>query len=107
MKKIKIKGLSNEVYSKGRIDIFRISLSEELVNNIQGVFEKLEFSKDVINNLDIHYPSTEGYYFFYNPKVKAHLFFERGVLNLIFDSNLPREKIILIMSEFFIFPGQE
>ena len=104
MKKLKISGISSEKYPKGRIDIFRIPLSEDLVFNMEGLFKDLGFDKEVINDLDIHYPSTRGRYFFYSNNVKAHLFFDGNELNLIFDTTLDREEINKIVEKYFQFP---
>jgi len=104
MKKPKISRISSEEYPKGRIDTFRIPLSEDLVFNMEGLFRDLRFDKEVINDLDMHYPSTKGYYFFYSDKVKAHLFFEENKVNLIFDTSIPKEEINEIVERYFEFP---
>ncbi|MBU2616138.1 MAG: hypothetical protein KKC19_03470 [Nanoarchaeota archaeon] len=104
MDKLKIKGISSESYPGGRLDIFRIALSEGLVFNMESLFKALGFDKGVINDLDMHYPSTRGRYFFYSSNVKAHLFFEEDELDLIFDTSLPREKINRAVEKYFEFP---
>ena len=101
MEKPKIQGIYSEEYPKGRIDLFKIPLSEEVVYGIEGTFRDLGFSEEVINDLDMHYPSTKGYYFFYSPKIKAHLFFEGNFLNLVFDTNLPKKDIMEKMKKYF------
>ena len=104
MEKPKIQGIYSEEYLKGRIDLFKIPLSEEVVYGIEGTFRDLGFSEEVINDLDMHYPSTKGYYFFYSPDVKAHLFFEGNFLNLVFDSGLSKKEITEILDNYFKFP---
>ena len=104
MENLKILGIYSEEYPGGRWDMFKIPLSEELVYKMENVFKELGFSEDVINDLDIHYPSAKGYYFFYSPRVKAYLFFEGDVLNLIFDSGLSKKEINKILEKYFEFP---
>ena len=106
MDKLKIKGISNESYPGGRLDIFRIALSEDLVFNMESLFRALGFDEGVINDLDMHYPSTGGRYFFYSSNVKAHLFFEKDELDLIFDTSLPREEINKAVEKYFEFPKE-
>jgi len=104
MEKLKISGISSEDYPNGRIDSFTIPLSEDLVFNIEGLFIDLGFDKQVLNDLDMYYPSTKGHHFFYSEKVKAHLFLEETELNLIFDTSIPREEINKVVEKYFEFP---
>ena len=99
-----ISGISSEEYPEGRLDIFKIPLSEKLVNNIINLFKDFNFSEEVINDLDIHYPSSRGYYFFYSSRIKAHMFFEKEFLNLIFDSGISKKEINKIVEKYFQFP---
>ncbi|MBU3941707.1 MAG: hypothetical protein KKF74_02230 [Nanoarchaeota archaeon] len=104
MEKQKILGISSEEYPNGRVDIFKILLSEDLVFVMEGLFKDLGFNEKVVNDLDMHYPSTKGYYFFYSPRIKAHMFFEDNVLNLIFDSKIPKRDISNVIKKYFEFP---
>ncbi|MFH1310922.1 MAG: hypothetical protein ABIH65_00770 [Nanoarchaeota archaeon] len=104
MGKLKVSGISSEEYPGGRLDIFKIPLSEKLVYGMENLFKDLGFSEDVINDLDIHYPSARGYYFFYNSRIKAHMFFEKNVLNLIFDSMISKKEIFEFFEKYFQFP---
>jgi hypothetical protein len=104
MEKQKVLGISSEEYFGGRIDTIKISLSEKLVYIMEKLFHDLGFSEKVINDLDIHYPSSKGYYFFYSSKIKAHMFFEEKILNLIFDSNIQKEELVEVLDKYFEFP---
>lgn len=104
MEKAKIQGISSKEYPEGRIDSFRIPLSENLVFPLLETFGELGFSKDIINEIDLHYPSTRGHFFFYSPKAKIYFFIDDKILNLIIDSNISRDEIIEIMEKNFIFP---
>lgn len=107
MEKSKIKGMSSEEYPGGRIDVFIIPISEKIVFNIENAFRDLGFSEEIISELDMHYPSTKGYYFFYGSRVKAHMFFEEDILNLVFDSALSKKEIIEILDKQFEFPNDK
>ncbi len=99
--KPKISGISSESYPMGRIDQFTIEMQENLQNPFINLFKELEFEKDKVDNLDIDYPSTRGYFFVYNKNIKAHFFVEKSRVNLIFDSNIEKEKLIVMIEKYF------
>lgn len=99
--KPKISEISSEEYPRGRIDKLIIEMQENLQDSIINLFKELKFEKDKLNDLDIDYPSTRGYFFVYNKKIKAHFFIEKSRVNLIFDSKLKKEKLIKEIEKFF------
>ncbi|MFA5175867.1 MAG: hypothetical protein WC413_01220 [Candidatus Nanoarchaeia archaeon] len=101
MEKPKIKGISSESYPGGRADSFIIEMQEHLQEPITKLFEILGFSKEKINDLDIHYPSTQGYFFVYSPKIKAHFFITKEEVFLVLDNKEDKEKLFKKIEEVF------
>ena len=106
MKKPKISGVISESYPSGRIDQFRIEMQENLQSPIMSLFEELGFEEEKVKDLDIDYPSTKGYFFVYNKKIKAHIFVEETKINLIFDSNMDKENLVAIVEKYFSIFGE-
>jgi len=99
--KPKISGINSEEYSAGRIDHFIIEMGENLQIPFMNLFKELGFEKDKVNDLDIDYPSTRGYFFFCSKKIKAHFFIEKSRINLILDNKLEKKKLIQIIEKYF------
>ena len=104
MGKPKIVQISSEEYLKGRWDLFKIELIEDLINPLSMLFKDFGFDEEVILSLDTDYSSLKGFYPFYSKNVKAYIYVEGDFLNLIFDTSLPKDEIIAIMEKHFQFP---
>ncbi len=99
--KPKILEISSEEYPHGRIDKFVIEMQENLQSPIIDLFKELGCPKEELNDLDLDYPSTRGYFFVYSKKIKAHFFVGRGDVILVLDSNFKKEKLIFIIEKYF------
>jgi len=101
MEKPKINGTSSLEYAKGRIDRFVIKMQEDLQEPIMLLFKSLGCTDKEIEDLDMHYPSSQGYYFIYCPDVRCHIIVDEKSATLIFDSNKKKEFLIQKIEKFF------
>ncbi|MGV8152150.1 MAG: hypothetical protein ACP5OG_03640 [Candidatus Nanoarchaeia archaeon] len=101
MKKPKILSIASFEYPYGRIDKFEIKNEKDIQGPIISFFKEIEFRKNILEKMDMEYPSTEGYFFFYDKGIKAHILVEEKTIFLIIDSNKEKEKIMNDLEKFF------
>ena len=105
MPKPKIIEIASEDYPQGRIDSFKINLSENLHQIIIPIFLELDFPEElVLEKLDTIL-SEQDYIFIYgNNKIKAHLIIDKQNLSIKFDTTIPKSKFNKIIEKYFQFP---
>lgn len=107
MEKLKIKGISSEEYLEGRIDSFTIDLPDKSPHHshIIPLFLDLGFSeKVVLDKLDMVLNEIDYLFVYGNPRIKAHLIVNEGILYLKLDTSLPKEEVIKTFEKYFKFP---
>lgn len=96
-----ISGIESKTYSKGRWDLIKIELVEDLIEPLQELFKEIGFSKEVILDLDMYYPSLGGFHTFYSEKAKIYFYTEEKILDLIFDTAIPKKELMKTIGKYF------
>jgi len=104
MEKIKLISVSSDEYPEGRWDSFTLKPVEELIEPLVNLFRDLGFGKEALNDLDIYYPELGGFNAFYSKKIKAYVIGYGDEIEIVFDSNFPRSKIVTMVEKYFQFP---
>ena len=101
MKKGKIRSISSEEYSKGRIDIFDIEETPFLHRNLIAFISDLGFKdKRNILKFDTDFSLFDGIIFIYENNLRITLIWEK-TKKLLIDSKKKKEEIIKLLERHF------